>query len=245
MAEAQEFAPDLEEIARLVAGKQATPLPVRFYTEAIENPRKSAEAGRPVFDDVEMVEIQIDRNDVRQRPVTREDIERYPAIYLAFKQGQSQESAEGTPLREWPVIKRSQAESLSHAGIRTVEQLAAASDAKLQQIGPLMALREKARNWLEEAKAGAGLTKLRAENEDLKSRVAALEKMLATQSTEIEAARNNGGSLPAAPDPKVAELERKMSALMDALASRPVADQAEPPKKRRGRPPKAKPDEAN
>ena len=230
-----DFIPDLQEIARLAHGQQGSALPVRFYIETVENAAKSAQAGKPVFDDVEFIEIVIDRNEIRNRPVTRKDIETYPALYLAFKQGQSQEAAEGTPLKEWAVIKRSQAESLAAAGIRTVEHLAGASDQKLQQIGPLMALRQKAKDWLEEARKGAGLTALRAENEELKGRVAALEKMLATQSTEIEAARNNGGSLPAGPDPRVAALEAKLEAIVAGLASK-----TEAPPKRRGRPPKAK-----
>lgn len=235
---------DIEEVQRMAAGKAGAPLAARFYVEAIENPQKSAQAGRPVFDDVEMIEIQIDRNDVRATPVTKKHIEQYPALYLAFKQGLSQDAAEGTPLKEWPAIKRSQAESLATAGLRTVEHLAAASDAKLQQIGPLMALRQKARDWLEEAQKGAGLSALRAENDELKRRLQAVESMLATQSTEIELARQSGGSLPAGPDPRLAAMEAKINALVAGLAEKlpeiPAAVITAP--KRRGRPPKVKPE---
>lgn len=242
MSEAQqEWQVDLDSIRAMVAGRaNGSVLPARFYVEAQENPAKSAAAGRPVFDDVEMIEIIIDRTDTRQRPVTKADIEAYPALYLAFKQGESQEKAEGTPLREWPPIKRSQAESLAAAGIRTVEHLAGASDGKLQQIGPLMALRTKARDWLEEAQKGAGMSALRAENESLKNRLQAVERMLATQSTEIEAARNNGGSLPAGPDPRIEAMQAKMDAIIAGLAAKTpepaVAVQVEDPPKRRGRP---------
>jgi hypothetical protein len=60
--------------------------------------------------------------------------------------------------------------------------------------------------------------------------------MLQTQSQEIQAARNNGGTLPMAsgPDPRLAALEAQIAAL--------AASMQKPEPKKRGRPPKAAPE---
>jgi hypothetical protein len=236
MSDFTELDAGLEELAAAAMGQpQRESLAVRFFIEPMVNEQKSREAGRDIFEDTEMVEIRVpgDR-DVIRRPASTEDKKRFASQYVAFRKSESQEAAEGFPLKEWASISRSQALELAQFGIRTVEHLAGAPDAHLQQIGPLMALRQKARDWLAAAKDNAVLSKLRAENDDLKNRLAALENMLQTQSKDIEAARSNGGTLPAVapPDPRFAALEAQLVALAAAVQQKP-----EP--KKRGRPPKA------
>jgi hypothetical protein len=230
-----DFKMDLDEVERLASGQVGQPLPARFYIEPRENLVKSKEAGRPVFEDVEMIEIRIDQTDVRTRQVEEKDIRMYPALYLALRRGQSQEAVEGMPLREWAGCKRGEAETLAMQGIRTVEHLAGASDQKLQTLGPLLGLRQKARDWLEQAAKGAGVAKLRSENDELRARLTALEKMLETQAGEIALARGNGGNLPAVvPDTRITALEAKLEALLAVKA--PVEEAP----KRRGRKPGSK-----
>jgi hypothetical protein len=238
MSEFAEIDAGLEELAAAAMGQpQRENLAIRFFTEPMVNEQKSREAGRDIFEDTEMIEIRVpgDR-DVRRVPVMDEHRKRFPAVYLAWKRNESQEAVEGFPLKEWASITRSQAAELATFGIRTVEHLAGAPDANLQQIGPLMALRQKARDWLTASKDNAVLSKLRSENDDLRSRLTALENMLQTQSQEIQAARNNGGTLPMAsgPDPRLAALEAQIAAL--------AASMQKPEPKKRGRPPKAAPE---
>lgn len=235
MSELPELDAGLEELAAAAMGQPMREnLAVRFFIEPMMHEQKSRDAGRDIFEDTEMVEIRTpgDR-DVIRRPVSAEDKKRFAPLYVAFRRNESQEAVEGFPLKEWASISRSQAAELAHFGIRTVEHLAGAPDANLQQIGPLMALRQKARDWLAAAKDNAVLAKLRSENDDLRSRLTTLESMLHTQATEIAAARNNGGTLPAAaaPDPRLAALEAQIASLAASLQK--------PEPKKRGRPPKA------
>lgn len=197
------------EIAPLT-GPKAGLLPARFFVQPVEDETKSKEAGRRVFVDREMVEIRVDR-DVIVRPVGDKDRQMYQAQYEAFRRGQDQTAVEGTPLREWPIMTRGQVEEFAFCGLRTVEQLAAASDTVIQRIGPYMALRQKARDWLKTATDKAEVGKLRDENTELKNRVAALERMVATQQKDIEAARENGGALPGGDDKLAALIEAKLA----------------------------------
>lgn len=186
-------------------------LPARFFVEPMKDEAKSAAEGRNVCVDVEMIEIRIDRDIVRRR-VTEEDKIAYAAQYLAFKRGVDQSTVEGSPLRDWPILTRSQVEEFQFSGIRTVEQLAAAADTVIQRIGPYMHLRQKARDWLAAAKDNAALGKLRDENEALRQRLAALERMVETQAKDIDKARSAG---PSETD-RFAALEAQIAALAAA-----------------------------
>lgn len=213
-------------------GQPAAALPVKFYRDLVEDAQQTEEAGQAVYAGVEMIEVRVGR-DVLRRPVTDEDKRAYPAVYAAFRADESQEEAvSGTPLKAWPPIKREQAESLRGVGIVTVEQFAAVPDTTLQQVGPLMTLRETARNWLAAQKGGASVVKLSTRLGALEAENATLRAMVERQSAEIQAARNNGGSLPSGPDPRIAEMQAQMTALAAAV-------QAATAPKRRGRPPKA------
>jgi hypothetical protein len=122
-------------------------------------------------------------------------------------------------------------------GIRTVEQLALAADGRISILGPFAALKQKAKDWLDEEKRGAGLNKLREENNALTARVAAMEAMLKTATAEIEAARNAGGVLttPAPADPRIAALEARLNALISGPVNGSMAP-PEGPKRKGGRP---------
>lgn len=235
MSGTSELDAEMEALMATAMGQpQRDNLAVRFYVVPMLNEQKTREAGRDIFEDTEMIEIRTPGSrDVIQAVVTEADKKQYAPLYVAFRRNESQEAVEGFPLKEWASITRSQAAELATFGIRTVEHLAGAPDAHLQQIGPLMALRQKARDWLEAAKDNAVLAKLRSENDDLRSRLTALENMLQTQAQEIQAARNAGGALPAvaAPDPRMAALEAQIAALAAAVQN--------PAPARRGRPPKA------
>lgn len=216
---------DFADLARqsMNRGGDAPP-PATFSTKATYDEAKSKEKGRPVYVDQDIIEIRVGRDAIR-RIVTEADKRAYAAQYRAFKASESQEAVEGFPLSQWAAIPgKAVVKEFAHYGIRTVEQLAAATDSTLQLIGPHMGLRQQARDWVAESTKQAPLLKLRAENDSLKSRVEALERMVQHQTKEIEAARSNGGALPAAPvaaapDPRLADLEAKLNAL---LAAQPV-----------------------
>lgn len=216
---------ELIDLARqqLEGGRTPNLPPATFTTEATHDEAKSRAAGRPVYVDTDLIEIRLGRDTIR-RPVTAEDKRMYAAQYLAFKKAESQEAVEGFPLSQWAAIPgKAVVKEFAHYGIRSVEQLAEASDSTIQMVGPWMSLRQLARDYVSQAKTQGPIIKLRGENEDLKARVTALERMLARQTEEIEAARRQGGALapaPAAPvdDGRLAALEARLAALAAAQA---------------------------
>jgi hypothetical protein len=208
------------------------PPPATFSVEAFFDEAKSKEKGRPVYVDTDIIEIRVGR-DVIRRPVNESDRRIYAAQYKAFKSLESQEAVEGFPLGQWAAIPgKAIVKEFAHYGIRSVEQLAAATDSTIALVGPHMSLRQQARDWVAESNKTAPLLKLRAENDELKNRLTALERMVQRQTAEIESARANGGALPASPvaagpDPRMAALEEKLNALLASQVA-PVAVPAAP-----------------
>ena len=160
---------------------------VEFFTEARQNKRKSDEAGRPVFDDVEKVRIRWvgDRGRVLVAPAhqpsyySREHsrhisyAERFPRVYEEWKR--TQDNAEpGTPLAVLPHIPESRLAELKSQNVRTVENLAALADRTLTKLGPgFRELREQAQAYLDRITDDAATAKLEA-------RIRELEAMLTT-----------------------------------------------------------------
>jgi hypothetical protein len=153
---------------------------VRFGLHPRHDEAKSLEEGRPIFEEVEYVEIMVpgDKSNTIHRPVTAADRNRFRAQYQAWKSGADQDAATGTPLSAWPAVTSAQVAELAHFNCRTVEQLATMSDSNLQGVGPILALRQKARDFIEAAKGTAPVQKLRAENDELKGRMSAMQAQL-------------------------------------------------------------------
>jgi len=225
--------------AQMQNPRASPPLPASFSIEAVYDEKASKAAGKSVYRDQERILIRIGTHDTAEREVTAEDRRTYAAQYVAWKKGQTQESVEGFPLAQWAMIPgKAVVKQFGDYGIRSVEQLAAATDSTVQTIGPYLNLRQKARDWVASAQGQAPLAKLREENVELRNRLSAMEKMLATQSGEIAAARAQGGALApaAAPDPKLAALEAQVAALVASMQKPPETDAP----KRKGGWPKGK-----
>jgi hypothetical protein len=141
-------------------------------------------AGRPIFVDREYIRkiVPGDKDNIVQRPVRNEDREHYRIQYTRFKEGLSQASV-GTPLEQWPGVTKAQAKQLRYYEIHTVEQLASVSDEALSKLGPLMAIRNKAQDWVKTSRGMKPVEEARAETkrameqiEELKRQVADLVK---------------------------------------------------------------------
>jgi hypothetical protein len=144
----------------------------------------SEQAGHPVYEDQEFVEI-ITPGHTRStpiEPVNAEHRARWPEAYRAFKEGLEPVET-GLPLAQWPVITSpSQVLMLKGLHIHTVEQLAGVSDAALQNMGPGgRELRQKAQDYLENAKTNAPLERERARADAAEER----ERLLQQQLTEL------------------------------------------------------------
>lgn len=157
-----------------------------FSVEAVKDEEASVEAGREIFKDVEWVTIHIvgDTKTEVSRPVTEQDKQRFERQYEAFKK-QGVTLHEGTPLTEWTLVTKAMALNLKSMNIHTVEQLAACADGNLGFMGG-RELQKKAVAWLEQAKENAGLSKMQAENEQLKRDLEAMKQQFTEQLKALE-----------------------------------------------------------
>lgn len=161
-------------------------LAVRFFIKPVRNESKSTEANRPIFDDIEYVEILTPgaKNQTFCGPVRESDKIRFEPIYKRFKE-RGESINEGTPLVEWPPMSSGIVEELKHFNCFTVEQLAAIPDSSLQRLGMgYAALRDKARAFIAQAKDGGTAERLTMEMEQLRAEMAVLK----TKNDELEAA---------------------------------------------------------
>lgn len=171
-----------------------------FTIEAVKNELRSAEEGRPIFEDKEYITIRIvgDNKTVRKRPVkhnwdgnTPPDTERWARQYEAFKKQQSQEAVDGTPIHEWAMITKSDAMSLKALNIHSVEQLANIGENNMTWLGARQ-MRDKAKAWLESAKSGAGASQMQKRIEQLEADNIALKNQLAAFGQEPQEPKKRG-----------------------------------------------------
>ena len=151
----------------------------KFYWHPKLDEAASAAGGRPIHVDREYVEIISAGNstNIVRRPVTDMDRRRFRQAYAAFKQGDL-EQVIGTPLAEVSWISRSMVEELAYKKVRTLEQLADLNDQACTATPGLFDLKRKAAAWMKKSSDAAPFTVLQKENEELKSRLAALEAMM-------------------------------------------------------------------
>lgn len=161
-------------------------LVVEFFLDARQNKRKSAEAGRPIFDDVEMVKIRAagDPKTVFVAPAQDQSsvydkasghrltyAELHPGPYEAFKRGQTFVGS-GTRLSVAGFLEPSKVKELEAAHIHTVEQLAELDGANLQRLGMgARDMKEKAQAYLNKAGQSHDIAKLLEQIEDLKAQI--------------------------------------------------------------------------
>lgn len=107
-----------------------------FYKRAVHNAVKSAQAGRPMYEDMDYVRIQQpgETTQVVDRPAQQADKQRWPHQWQAYAAGKDQ-VAEGTPLGLLFPRHPSAVAMLQAIGIMTVEHLANASATAIAAIG--------------------------------------------------------------------------------------------------------------
>lgn len=184
---------------------------VKFFNKAVQDQAATQEQGRPVFKDVCYVDIRTvgSKNGYVCRPARQDDINRFPRHYQAFKD-RVEMPLEGTPLSEWTLISRSQAEELAYLGVKTVEQLSSVSDANIGVIMGGYAIKAKAKDWLERAKETGSATKLQAIADEAKAEAAeqkARADMLEERLNKLEKSllEPKASSLPPNPEDELEE----------------------------------------
>jgi hypothetical protein len=178
-----------------------------FRHHANMNTAKSAAEGRPIYDDMEVCELRFagsravsvfpatafshwvnDPQTGEQTKVTY--AERFMRQYQQFKMQMAQTKA-GTPLAHVPFLTEARRAELKALNIYTIEALASVDGQELKNLGHNgRDLKNKAQEFIAEAKVNAPQTLLAAELEALKARNAILEedaKVLAEKGDKADA----------------------------------------------------------
>jgi hypothetical protein len=164
-----------------------------FRNGTVKNDAKSAEAGRPIFEDREVVEVRypgsrdygvypatershwdVDQFTGEQRAVTF--AERFAKQYQQFKASQ-QQTKSGTPLDYLTFLTEGKRAELRALNIYTAEALALVDGSELKNLGPGgREMKNKTIEFLENSNETARITKLEAELELVKARNEILEE---------------------------------------------------------------------
>lgn len=165
-----------------------------FRNEAVLDKKATTEAGRPIYRDVEMVEVRIagDRNfapvfpahAMWERSIGENGAEeityamRWPEQYARFKQGTTQ-VAEGTPLDELPFLTAARRSELKALKIYTAEALAALDGKNIKVLaGEGYKLKEQAQAYLDTARGTSKVVSLAADNAALREQLEALQRQV-------------------------------------------------------------------
>lgn len=164
---------------------------VQFKTEAVLNPSASTKAGRPIYDDVDMIIIRTPGSQLTSivAPV-KYYMDRFGARYREWKTSQAA-AVTGTPLENFPFLfsKPSLIAELKYRNIVTVEQLATIPDTAKQVIMGGHELSRLAAQWIDKTAADAEI----AEKQELVSTIAALQAQVATLLAD-KASKNEAGA---------------------------------------------------
>jgi hypothetical protein len=167
---------------------------VIFKNMAAKNEGKSTEAGRPIYDDIEVCELHypgsknfgvypstafshwVDGPDGDRIKLTY--AERFKRQYQQFK-AQAQQTTTGTPLAYATFLTEGKRAELRALNVYTIEALAAVDGQELKNLGAGgREWKNKAIEYLENAKVHAVDTRLMAELEALRSKNALMEEDL-------------------------------------------------------------------
>ena len=186
----------------------------RFYMHTTQNEAKTREAGRPIFDEMEVCEIRMAANKqtvgvfpahevfkrVHRNDGSSEELTYAIAFndqYKKFKNNEAQDLS-GTPLSEAPFLSQAKRLELKAMNVHTVEALAAVDGQPLKQLGMTgREMKNQAMAYLAKASEGADVTRIAAENVAMSQELSVLRKQI----EELTAAsKSKGKAKPAEAD---------------------------------------------
>ena len=182
-------------------------LAVTFYKRSMEQKDESIAAGRPIFKEFDFIRICVPGDNLTEIDTYANESHkaRFPRQWAHYQnQVGSQEMLIGTPIEQWPLVSRSQAEELKGVKFRTVEDVANCSDQQLQRIGMIAGMsphsfREKAKQFLNLATETAEVSQKEA---------------------ELQALREENAKIKAETDAKLSKMQEQMEALLAAVAEK-------------------------
>ena len=182
-------------------------LAVTFYKRSMKQEDESIAAGRPIYKEFDFIRICVPGDNLTEIDTYAQESHkaRFPRQWAHYQhQTAGHEQLIGTPIEEWTLISRSQAEELKGIKFRTVEDVANCSDLQLQRIGMIAGMsphgfRDKAKQFLNIAHESAEV---------------------AQKEAEMQALREENAKIKAETDAKLAQMQEQMSALLAAVAEK-------------------------
>jgi hypothetical protein len=186
-------------------------LAVKFYKRAVRQEQESEAAGRPIYKEFDFVTIVVPGDNLTEIDtyVTENHKTRFSQQWRNYldRVGNS-EGFVGTPLSEWTLVSKSQAEELRGLKFHTVESIANASDQQLQRIGMIAGM--SPHSFRDKAKAFLNLATNTAEADKREAEINALKEEIAKK--ELETAK-----IKAETDAKLAQMQEQMTAILAAV----------------------------
>jgi hypothetical protein len=190
-------------------------LQVRFYKKPVHQEQESMDAGRPIYKEFDFVHIcvagdtltEIDTFALQQHKT------RFPIQWANYmnRVGANDQEVVGTPVSEWPLISKSQAEELRAMKFFTVEAIASASDQQLQRMGMAAGMSPYA--FRDKAKAFLNLATASAETDKREQEINALKEELAKKDLETVKMKQET-------DAKLAQMQDQMAAILAAVGEK-------------------------
>ena len=188
-------------------GNADSRLAVTFYKRSVKQEDESIAAGRPIFKEFDFVRICVPGDNLTEIDTYANEShkQRFPRQWAHYQnQVAGQEQIIGTPLEQWPLVSRSQADELRGIKFRTVEDVANCSDQQLQRIGMIAGM--SPHSFREKAKAFLNLASESAE--------------VSQREAELQALRQENDKIKAETEAKLSKMQEQMEALLAAVAEK-------------------------
>lgn len=190
-------------------------LQVRFYKRAVQQEQETLAAGRPIYKEFDFVHICVAGDTLTEIDtyVLNNHKLRFPIQWAQYQNrvGADDQQVVGTPVSEWPIVSKSQAEELRALKFHTVEAIAGASDAQLQRMGMAAGMSPYA--FRDKAKAFLNLATNAAETDKRETEINALKEELAKKDQET-------AKMKAETDAKLAQMQDQMAAILAAVGEK-------------------------
>lgn len=182
-------------------------LAVTFYKRSVKQDMASEEAGRPIFKEFDFIRIMVPGDNLSEIDTYAQEShkQRFPRHWAHYQnQEGTNQNFEGTPIEQWPLVTRSQADELRGIKFPTVEAVANCSDQQLQRIGMIAGM--SPHSFREKAKAFLNLATDSAE--------------VAQREAELQALKEENAKIKAETDAKLSKMQEQMEALLAAVAEK-------------------------
>jgi len=190
-------------------------LQVRFYKKSVHQEQGSIDAGRPIYKDFDFVHICVAGDTLTEIDTyaLNNHKTRFPIQWANYmnRQGANDEEVVGTPVAEWPLVSKSQAEELRAMKFHTVESIATASDLQLQRMGMAAGMSPYA--FRDKAKAFLNLATSAAETDKREQEISSLKEELAKKDEET-------AKIKAETDAKLALMQEQMATILAAVGEK-------------------------